>query len=355
MLDYIKQQLEIHPGITPQDVLKMCFQAAFGAEHLLTNIDKAADYFNTEFESIQLDNFKPNEEIFEAIAPDVCRVNMAAWKMKMLPKAWLFQLFVESAGSAEVGGKGDTCFYEYIDAWKQYAKENTIGFTEAELANALENYLTLCGDKLQAVHHSQRYRDMEKPAYRIVSGWYTRLIPILANIPLAGGIIAIDGMAASGKTTIAAALQKILDAEIIPMDDFFLPKDLRTDARLKSPGGNIHYERFMEEVVTNLVTNPIKDIFNYQVFDCSVMNYVGVKTVAPKKWIIVEGTYSHHPYFDKYMSLKVFSGTSPHIQHQRIRERNGEKMAEMFATQWIPMETAYFKKYQIQEAADVEV
>ena len=61
-------------------------------------------------------------------------------------------------------------------------------------------------------------------------------------------IIAIDGRAASGKSTLAQQLGELLDADVIHMDDFFLPPSLRTKERLSEPGGNVHYERFAEEV-----------------------------------------------------------------------------------------------------------
>ena len=73
---------------------------------------------------------------------------------------------------------------------------------------------------------------------------YLRLMPILERI--AGRqdakpvyIIALDGRAASGKTTMARQLAELLDAEIIHMDDFFLPMELRTEQRLATPGGNV--------------------------------------------------------------------------------------------------------------------
>ena len=60
-------------------------------------------------------------------------------------------------------------------------------------------------------------------------------------------VIAIDGMAASGKSNLAARLAEELDGCVIHMDDFFLPPELRTQERLSSPGGNVHYERFEAE------------------------------------------------------------------------------------------------------------
>ena len=53
-------------------------------------------------------------------------------------------------------------------------------------------------------------------------------------------VIALDGRAAAGKSTLAAALAETLQAAVSHMDDFFLPLALRTPQRLAQPGGNIH-------------------------------------------------------------------------------------------------------------------
>ncbi|MDE7100629.1 MAG: (d)CMP kinase, partial [Anaeroplasmataceae bacterium] len=68
-------------------------------------------------------------------------------------------------------------------------------------------------------------------------------------------VIVIDGMSASGKSTLALKLANALDANLIHMDDFFLPKELRTLNRYQEAGGNIHYERFKEEVVNHINEN----------------------------------------------------------------------------------------------------
>ena len=60
-------------------------------------------------------------------------------------------------------------------------------------------------------------------------------------------IIAIDGRSAAGKTTLAEELLAVTGGDILHMDDFFLPPELRTAQRYSEPGGNIHRERFQEE------------------------------------------------------------------------------------------------------------
>ena len=60
--------------------------------------------------------------------------------------------------------------------------------------------------------------------------------------------VAIEGPCGSGKSTLANHLLEIFgdQANLIHMDDFFLPLELRTTDRLAEPGGNIDYVRFHE-------------------------------------------------------------------------------------------------------------
>ena len=38
---------------------------------------------------------------------------------------------------------------------------------------------------------------------------------------------------------------------------------------------------------------------------------------------------------------------------RRILARNGERMAAMFSTRWIPMEEQYFNTFEIKNQADI--
>ena len=64
--------------------------------------------------------------------------------------------------------------------------------------------------------------------------------------------VALEGGAASGKTTLAAQLSAHYGAPVIAMDDFFLPPALRTPERYSLPGGNIDFERFNAQVAAPL-------------------------------------------------------------------------------------------------------
>ena len=134
------------------------------------------------------------------------------------------------------------------------------------------------------------------------------------------------------------------------MDDFFLPEALRTVSRVAEPGGNIHYERFKTEVLPELKQ---KKAFSYQRFDCSKMCLGEMRNISASRWRIVEGAYSLHPRFGDYADLKVFFDISPTEQMKRIRKRNGEKMAQIFAQRWIPMEEKYISTFDIKNKAEI--
>ena len=149
-------------------------------------------------------------------------------------------------------------------------------------------------------------------------------------------VIAIDGRTASGKTTISNFLSLILKENlnsVIHMDDFFLPKELRTNERLNTAGGNIHSERFLEEVIPYLQNN----IFKYQKFDCSILDYSNFVEIKNNSVRIVEGSYSTHPIFGKYADITIFSDISFEEQKNRILKRNGEEKLKIFLEKWIPM------------------
>ncbi len=187
------------------------------------------------------------------------------------------------------------------------------------------------------------------------SSRFIRVSPILqaiARMPQERKIVALDGRAASGKTTLADQLAEVTGAGVVHMDDFFLPPGLRTEERLAEPGGNVHYERFMEEVLTPLKAS---QAFRYRCFDCGRMEFGGEREIPEGNLRIVEGAYSCHPLFGQYMGLRVFCDVEPREQLKRIERRNGAEMLESFRDRWIPMEEQYFQYFQIREHADLVV
>ena len=155
--------------------------------------------------------------------------------------------------------------------------------------------------------------------------------------------VAIDGKCTSGKTTLASLLAAIYDCNVFHMDDFFLRPEQRTPERFAEAGGNVDYERFREEVLHPLKTGKA---FSYRPFDCSTFTLSAPVAVAPKKLNIVEGTYSHHPYFGDPYDLKILLTVDEETQRQRILERPAF-LHKRFFEAWIPMENQYFNELHL--------
>lgn len=162
-------------------------------------------------------------------------------------------------------------------------------------------------------------------------------------------VIAIDGMAAAGKTTLAENLSHVLQCGVIHMDDFFLPQGFRTPERLRTPGGNVYHERFRQEVLPFLRCG---EPFAYRIFDAHKHVYTGMRQVPAGPYLIVEGAYACHPVFENPYDLRVFCKVGPTEQMRRVRERAPER-AEMFEAMWIPMENRYFQANATEENSDM--
>ena len=164
-------------------------------------------------------------------------------------------------------------------------------------------------------------------------------------------LIAIDGSCTSGKSTLASALSEIFDCNLFHVDDFFLRPEQRTTERLDETGGNVDYERFYREVL-----GPLKKgtAFTYRPYDCRAGLLGEPVAVKPKRINIIEGSYSHHPYFGNEYDLKVFLTVTPDVRDRRIRRRL-PMLQKKFFTDWIPMEQKYFETFSICEKADLVV
>ena len=162
-------------------------------------------------------------------------------------------------------------------------------------------------------------------------------------------VIAIDGRCGAGKSTLAAALGAKLDAAVFHIDDFFLPKDMRTEERLAEPGGNFDRERFLSEVL-----KPVSKMqsVRYRRYDCKTDKFLRAEKIPFKKFIIVEGSYALHPELAPYYDLKVFYDIDKDLQSERITARCGEENATDFFVKWIPLEEIYIEDLKIIESCD---
>lgn len=157
---YLKHQIELHPSMQMQDVVKMCYQAVFGVEHMLSDVEKARQYFFQEYESVTANFSVP---LYEPISEDFCRVNLAAWKARGLDAKELFDLFVSTSRYNVPGTRTDL-----NNCAKSVEKIIAKGLLPFTLDEWKPYYIAYKNNGMLPVHHSEAYRLAEQPAYRLI-------------------------------------------------------------------------------------------------------------------------------------------------------------------------------------------
>ncbi len=342
-------QTKRYPLMMPQDAVKMLYQNEFGGGHIIANSESSLQHLAREYASVRYDASLPP---FEDIGNNLCRLNLGALKPNGVSMETVNRVFVNSA--SQTAGSLPS-FTAKIRALRTLAQEGLFSFTDSELDDYLVVYEK---EGYPVVSHSRAYRAAYHPAYRVMRKKYRACMDICRRID---GLlrerehiaVAIDGNCGSGKTTLANLLKELYDANIVHMDDFFLPMELRTPERLGEAGGNVHYERFLSEVAKSIQK---AERLEYRVFDCKKMDYTDKRTMDPKSITVVEGAYSMHPKFGDLYDLRVFVTCSGEEQDRRIRERNGAgEMYRDFTDKWIPMENRYFSACRIRENCGIVV
>ena len=165
-------------------------------------------------------------------------------------------------------------------------------------------------------------------------------------------IIAIDGNSGAGKSTLAKSLASRYSANVLHMDDFFLPIAKKTAQRLGQPGGNVDHERFYTEVYTGLKSG---GAFSYRPFDCQGQVLMPPVKVQPSPVSIIEGVYSLRPELRDLYNLKVFLKLNETCQRERILARSGSQLLERFLSEWIPLENAYFDAFAVPACCEMVI
>lgn len=148
----VAEQLMLHPSMQPRDLCKLCYQAARGGDHLLTDLAAARAYLEAELGSVAAEEIP----LCEPISSEYVRVNLAAWKAEGRSSEELFEFFARGGGRC-----GDVEFYLAVAerVWCQS------GRSSKALSAFLKEYRWA---GCPALHHSEEYRRAERPAYRVL-------------------------------------------------------------------------------------------------------------------------------------------------------------------------------------------
>ena len=162
-------------------------------------------------------------------------------------------------------------------------------------------------------------------------------------------LVGIDGRCGSGKTTLAAYLQKKLSAVVLHTDDFYLPFSLRSPQRMQQVGGHIEIERLRQECLRSA---SLAEPFSYRAFRPHSQEWLPAQIIAPHKIYIVEGSYSCLPAVKNFYHYKIFLTLGKQAQVSRLTRREGTEKMQDFLNCWVVAEERYFAECKVQECAD---
>ncbi len=163
-------------------------------------------------------------------------------------------------------------------------------------------------------------------------------------------VLAVDGAAASGKSTLSAHLAAKYGAQIVHMDDFFLPHERKTPARLAEFDGNIDRERFSAEVLPYIKT---PKPFSYGKYDCGAGKVCSRVQITASPLVVVEGVYALSPHFADSYDIKVMLTVGKDEQLARLKSRCEPWQFEKFLSTWLPLEKRYFELGNIRAKCDL--
>lgn len=173
--DCFRIECSTHPLMLPQDAVKFAYQSAFGAEHMLGDIEAAATAFFSEYAQVKK---KAQEALFSELDETTLRLNLAAWKSRGYPEEELLELFLRSASPHP---DGQILFEERLREITRFSQTGSLPFSQEDWLSFLRDYTQTPSHPL---HHSKRYENAYAPHYRLVaiSGLQMTLLSLGAQL-----------------------------------------------------------------------------------------------------------------------------------------------------------------------------
>lgn len=159
-------------------------------------------------------------------------------------------------------------------------------------------------------------------------------------------IIAIDGPAGAGKTTLAAYLQSVLNksmtVHVVHMDDLY-------------HGWNTPFDKEFTSRLTT-ITDAHRENRPSQVtrYDWKSASYLESMTIDSCDLLILEGVASSHSIISDTLTATIWVDTSEETGLERVLARDGAQyQVEMHL--WLTLQKQHFKSQGSQKKADFEL
>ncbi len=161
MENIIRYHIKNYPMMQPTDVVKLVFQSEFGGGHLIKDPEMSLARIEQELESIK-ETAAPQEPLIVPIGNGIVRVNLFKLDENGITPKELNDFFVESAKKVKGNIEG---LVRRLSVVTKMAKAGEFAFTYDEYVKYLEEYAAA---GYPMISHSELYRELYKPAYRVV-------------------------------------------------------------------------------------------------------------------------------------------------------------------------------------------
>lgn len=164
-------------------------------------------------------------------------------------------------------------------------------------------------------------------------------------------VIAIDGLAGAGKTSLAKALKKKLSeievdirVEIIAMDDLYNGwEDALTPTLTRT---------LLNQILTPISVKQIS--VEYRTYNWFTSEQGVVKVLPPADIVILEGVGSGQIQVRKFLSHLIWIDIAPEIGLARVLRRDGDYI-ESQMRQWQSQEYEFFVKEKTRDSATIRL
>lgn len=172
---FISDYLGKYPESEVRDIYKVLYQAYHGSEHFSLNPDETWMYLEEEWNALGESRLNPSKTLLEPIfingvTPELFRLNLEPAKALGINPLDILDEFLSTAkGFPECYPNNNMNLHEsFINAWRVIGRAGKTGEIVLDLEAYKDFSLVLQENEWVAAHHSDHYRKLYKPHYRLV-------------------------------------------------------------------------------------------------------------------------------------------------------------------------------------------
>lgn len=165
---------EKYPALEVQDLFKYLFHSTFGCEHLISSLERVTEYLGREANEVTESGTDATEEL----DGEYVRLHLGCLGLGLRIQT-LARIFYLSAKKEPEGKKK---LEEKLRVAREMVREGTLPLSAAEFDSLADEWRNM---GYPAIHHSDTFRELYHPHYRVIARKYAELLPTLCRIDTA--------------------------------------------------------------------------------------------------------------------------------------------------------------------------